>query len=429
MDSESRWIYERMKLHHLMQTQPDWSNRQYARTLEHDPKWVRKWKQRLQTAAPLTLKTFQSQSRAPHTRPRAITPEVKTLVRDLRHELSEKFHRPAGAKTIQYGMRSYQHLATPLPRSTSTITRILHEMGCILPPRPRWHEPLVLPPPLEEWELDFGEIYVGDAGVFEFMVVVDRGTSRLVYLEASQGYNAETALAAVSRLFTLHGLPKRLRFDRDVRLWGAWTRDSYPSPMMRFLRVVGVEPVVCPPHRPDLKPFVERTIFTLKYEWLARFAPDTLADAYEVLAKFPRYYNTERPHQGRACGNRPPDEAFPVLPTLPALPETVSPDAWLNAEHGRVYRRRINSNGTIQIDQHIYFVSSPDAGQAVLVHLDAHRQTFRVTLAKRVVKDLPVQGLYRHEMDFASYLIAMQAEARTVAYHHHRLWERAGDLP
>src|SRR5688572_29831495 len=103
MDSESVWVYERMKLHHLMQTQPDWSNRQYARTLGHDPTWVRKWKQRLQTATALTLKMFQSQSRAPHNRPRSIAPEVKTLVRELRHELSEKYHRPAGAKTILYG--------------------------------------------------------------------------------------------------------------------------------------------------------------------------------------------------------------------------------------------------------------------------------------------------------------------------------------
>jgi hypothetical protein len=36
MDSESQWVYERMKLHHLLQTQPQWSNRQYARTLGHD---------------------------------------------------------------------------------------------------------------------------------------------------------------------------------------------------------------------------------------------------------------------------------------------------------------------------------------------------------------------------------------------------------
>jgi hypothetical protein len=48
MDSESGWVYERMKLYALMQEHPDWSQRQYARTLQHDPKWVRKWQHRLQ---------------------------------------------------------------------------------------------------------------------------------------------------------------------------------------------------------------------------------------------------------------------------------------------------------------------------------------------------------------------------------------------
>jgi hypothetical protein len=84
-------------------------------------------------------------------------------------------------------------------------------------------------------------------------------------------------LLAVARLFNLHGLPQRLRFDRDVRLWGAWTRDSYPSSLVRFLRAVEVEPVICPPRRPDKKPFVERCIGTLKHEWFARFSPATLA--------------------------------------------------------------------------------------------------------------------------------------------------------
>ncbi len=82
-------------------------------------------------------------------------------------------------------------------------------------------------------------------------MVVDRGTSRLIYLEGSTGYNAETALEALVRLFSTCGLPKRLRFDRDPRLWGAWSRDSYPSPMIRMLRVLGIEDVPCPPHRPD----------------------------------------------------------------------------------------------------------------------------------------------------------------------------------
>jgi len=116
---------------------------------------------------------------------------------------------------------------------------------------------------------------------------------------------------------------------------------------MCLLRCLGIEDVICPPHRPDLKPFVERTIRTLKYEWLARYSPSTFAEAIELLPGFLTYYHSERPHQGQACNNRTPDEAFPSLPDCPVVPEWVQPDAWVTTIDGRVYQRRVNSNGVI----------------------------------------------------------------------------------
>jgi hypothetical protein len=117
---------------------------------------------------------------------------------------------------------------------------------------------------MEEWEIDFGEIRLDWDHVFEFFMVADRGTSRLIYLEGSYEYWAESALEALYKLFLLNGLPKRLRFESDPRLWGTWTRDNYRSPMIRFLRVLRVEPVPCPPHRPDIKPIIKRLIYTFK---------------------------------------------------------------------------------------------------------------------------------------------------------------------
>jgi hypothetical protein len=76
--------------------------------------------------------------------------------------------------------------------------------------------PLSLTEPMAEWEMDFCEIRLAD-GRFEFFLVVDRGTSRVVYIEGRHGYNASNAMAAVMRLFILCGLPQRLRTDRDPR--------------------------------------------------------------------------------------------------------------------------------------------------------------------------------------------------------------------
>jgi hypothetical protein len=430
MMSESEWVLERIKLYQLTRSHPDWSLRHYARELGHDLKWVRKWVQRIKAAAAITLELFNSRSRAPKTLHTRIGEEAKQLVCELRQQLSERFHRKAGAKTIAWGLAEYvkRHpIQFSLPKSLTTITQILHERGWIQPVRPVTHEPVILPQPMEEWEIDFGEIGLRDEGVFEFLVVVDRGTSRLVYVEGSAGYTAETALEAVARLFVLCGIPKRIRFDRDVRLWGAWTRDSYPSPLVQFLRVLGVQDVICPPQRPDLKPFVERCIQTLKYEWFGRHFPTTFADAGELLEQFPHYYNDERPHQGKACGNRPPSVAFPNLPLLRQLPEAVDPDRWLTTVNARIYRRRVNSDGTIQIDRHTYAIGSRYAKQQVLVHLDAHLQRFRITLEGRLIKMLPIQGLYGNTLRFWDYFKLIQAEARTIELHHLMLWERRGE--
>jgi transposase InsO family protein len=431
MKDETEWILERIKLYQLMRQHPDWSNRQYARELGHEPKWVRKWKARIEAAATITLEVFRSHSRAPKTGRHKIGEEARQLVCQLRQQLSEKFHRKAGARTIAWGLREYnrQHPVTfPLPTSRSTIHQILHERGYIPTPRQIAHEPLVLPAPLEEWEVDFGEVWLKDIGVFEFFIAVDRGTSRLIYLEGRMGgYNAESTLEAVTRLFIQCGLPNRLRFDRDVRLWGAWTRDSYPSPFVRFLRVLGVKDVICPPRRPDLKPVVERCIQTLKYEWFGRQFPTSEAEALALLDDFPHYYNDERPHQGQACGNRPPSVAFPNLPLLPQLPNEVDPDRWLHCVHQRIYRRRVNSSGTVQIDRHTYSVGTGYAKQLVLVHVDAKAHRFHFSIEGRVVKTLPIHGLYGMRMHFWDYFRLIQSEARLIELHHATLWEQMGD--
>lgn len=280
MFSESEGIFERQKRFRLMQDHPEWSLRSYARAVGHDLRWVRKWRQRFSAWARPTLEMFVSQSRRPKTSPKRLSEQLKDQICALRESLSERFHRAAGAGPIQYFFKLLQS-AVPC---ASSIYKVLHERAYLQPRRPVVPVPLTLPAPLEEWEMDFGEIYLGEVeGSLEFFLVVDRGTSRVIYLEGSTGYRAESALDAVMRLFNQCGLPRRLRFDRDPRLWGSWSRDSYPSPLVRLLYALGLEVVSCPPHRPDKKPIVERCIGTLKHEWLARHSPTTLADALGLL--------------------------------------------------------------------------------------------------------------------------------------------------
>ena len=433
MDSETRRIYDRMRLHFLMQEHPHWRPDAFAEVIGRTVRWVRKWQTRFANAVDTTLAMFVSQSRAPHTRPNQTPKEVKLVIGQLREQLSKHYHRDAGAKLIHIELEKLPHLAENghfVPKSPTTITKILTEMGYIQPRRSRQRTPIVLPAPNEEWEMDFGEIRIDEETKLEFFLVIDRGSSRVVYLEGSMGYTAETALEAVGRLFVLNGLPKRLRFDRDPRFVGSWTMDSYPAALVRFLRVLGVKDVICPPRRPDLKPFVEHGVKTLKEEWLDRFSLNDYATTIEVLPEFLFYHNADRVHFGQACNGKTPNEAFPRLPSLPQVPDEVDPDAWLKADDKRVFRRRITSNGTIQIDKHTYSVDHTRAKTNVLVYLDAENRQFHVLQDGALLRTLDMKGLHGPEpMTFQEYIVQMKAEARSIEIHRWFMWHRPSDVP
>src|SRR5215472_10917772 len=108
------------------------------------------------------------------------------------------------------------------------------------------------------------------------------------------------------RISRTYGLPAMLTFDRDPRWVGSsWGRD-FPSALRRFLLCLGVKPNVCPPQRPDCNCYVERYHKSYNQECLQIHHPTTLEEVRAVTEQFLRHYNTQRPHQGRSCGNRPP---------------------------------------------------------------------------------------------------------------------------
>jgi hypothetical protein len=132
-----------------------------------------------------------------------------------------------------------------------------------------------------------------------------------------------------------------------------------------------------------------------------------------MLEEFRYFYNHQRAHQGSACNNQPPYVAFPNLPTLPHLPETVDPDHWLKHYHRRVFRRRVGQNGSIQVGNHTYYIDYKLAGESVGVYLDAELRIFRILHEGKMIKQHEIQGLVGHELPFQAFLTQMLEEART----------------
>jgi hypothetical protein len=132
-----------------------------------------------------------------------------------------------------------------------------------------------------------------------------------------------------------------------------------------------------------------------------------------VTLSFEKHYNEERPHQGRACGNRPPRQAFPTLPTLPALPEAVQADRWLWSLHQRVFARTVGADECVAVNHETYYLSKSLKARRVALVLDAAEGAFIVSAASEPQRWLPIKGLVRGDLGLEEFLTLMVEEARS----------------
>ncbi|MFZ6030626.1 MAG: integrase core domain-containing protein [Chloroflexota bacterium] len=267
-----------------------------------------------------------------------------------------------------------------MPRSTRTIWKVLTSHQRIHRPPKVEHEVMDRPAPDEEWGIDFKDVSSAapqpegkQAHVIEILNVVDHGSSALVDTHIDADFNAESALLAVADILRTHGCPKRIRI-RDPRWVGSSSGKDFPSALLRFLVAVGIEPIVCPPQRPDKNPFVERYHRNLKYECLLRSCPQDLQTTHQVNQAYAHHYNFERPSQAITCQNQPPRVAFPYSLTLPRLPQVVDPDSWLSKFHDQCYKRRVDCNGRIQIGKQRYYVNKKLAGRYVIIRINGQEE-------------------------------------------------------
>src|SRR6266852_5988052 len=382
--------------------------------------WVKKWKKRLQEAAPEDEQVLHSRSRARKHPPECISPTVTDRILQMRDAPPEGLQGTPGPKAILYYLpRDEQLQGERLPRSSRTIYRILQQAGRIAHRLPHRQEERARPAPMSRWELDFKDAATVPAApegkrqhVVEVLNTVDEGTSVLVDAQVGADFHAETTLEAVAELFTRHGLPQAVRIDRDVRFVSSPAGSDFPSALVRFCQCLGVGVLLCDPQHPQQNGFVERYHRSYQEECLAVARPGTLEQVREATTQFQQHYNYERPHQGLSCGNRPPRTAFPTLPQLPPVPDVVNPDRWLQVSDGLSVVRTVSHNGTVSIDLKDYYVGRALAGQRVALHLSAKARAWLVIQGTQLLKSLPLKGLYGAALPFEKCVLLMMQQAR-----------------
>jgi len=419
---EAHDVADRTTLRALWRQYPDWPARAFAEQLGRSLSWVRKWLARFR-AAPEDDALLWGLSRARHHLPPPVPAVVVERILEIRDQPPDQLQRTPGPKAILYYLhhRSPDLPAGQVPRSTRTVWKLLRAHGRIaLRPR-RQIAPLDRPAPLVSWQLDFKDASTvppdpdgKQQHVVEILDVVDVGTSLLLTATPAADYTAATVFAPLVATLRQYGLPTWVTFDRDARFVGSASGHDFPSPFVRFWQVLGIQVFICPPRRPDRNAFVERFQGTLSRECLEVYRPQSLEAVREVTAPFQHHYNTQRPNQAGTCGNRPPAVAFPVLPHLPVVPETVDPDRWLHVIHGRRYARTVKPNGSVEIDGRSYYVAQRLAGQAIVLEVDAQTREFQVWQHAHAFKRIPIKGLIQQPMAFEEFVHRLEQEACTL---------------
>jgi hypothetical protein len=337
--------------------------------------WVKKWKKRLREApagdaSVLLGKPFGRKTPYPQT-----DAEVERQILAIRDAPPEHLQRVPGPRAILYYLARdplLQHRIETLPRSTRTIWKILRRNDRIVQKEPRKRHPIERPQPLQEVQIDFksvSSVPADPAGkqqhVVEVFNFVDAGTSILLNAQISADFHAQTVLEAVLSFLQTYGCPHQMTFDRDPRYHRRDALSATFLPRSSGFCSASVSSLTCVhPIAPSKNAFVERLNRTYNQECLQVFHPQTLEEVREVTETFLVHYNTERPHQGLSCGNQPPRVAFPHLPSLPALPFSVDPDAWLASIHGQHFVRKIRQNGTVRIAEGSYYVDLDRIGKS-----------------------------------------------------------------
>lgn len=420
---EEEWMRDRARLRDALRRSPHWRVQDYAQEIGRSISWVKKWRKRLREADPHDQQVLVSRSRAHHAPYPSWDPRVEERIVEMRSSPPEQLKRVPGPRALLYYLPRDPHLQglqVPLPRSTRTVWKILRKHGCILEhPQPKKH-PLEPRAPLEEIQMDFKDVSSVPSSesqqgkrqhVVEVCNFIDAGTSVLLATHAREDFHAQTAMHTVIDFLRTHGCPPMMTFDCDPRWVGSSSGRDFPSALRRLLLCLGIQPHVCPPHRPDKNAYVERYHKSYGQECLQVQRPGTLQEVREVTEAFVHHYNYERPHQGRACHNIPPRVAFPTLPPLPTLPQMVDPDAWLHAMDGHMFVRKVGTDGCVNVDLCPYYISQQVAGQYMALQIVASERIFVVWHGPTLHKTVPIKHLHGPPIPLEEYFALLLQEA------------------
>ena len=314
------------------------------------------------------MDALEPRSRRPRTNPAQTSEEVREWVIALRGQLSAE-GLDAGPVTIAWHLEQ-AGLRAP---STSTIRRILHHEGLIVPEprkRPRSsYSRFQAAQPNEMWQSDFIHWRLADGTDVEVLNWLDDHSRFLLCTSAHQPVSGDVVVAVFLDLVERYGPPASTLTDNGSvytsRFTGGRNAFEYVLPLLGVRQKNGA------PGHPQTQGKIERFHQTLQ-RWLAARPPaSTVPDLHHQLDAFTEHYNEHRPH--RALDRATPAAAYRATPK--AIPATNG-----NTQgHYRLRYDRLDTKGKMTIRRagrmHHLGVGTTHARKRVLAFADDRQIT------------------------------------------------------
>ena len=262
------------------------------------------------------LEAVEPRSRRPGTSPGRTPDTERDRIIALRTELTAR-GLDAGPVTIAWHL---EREGLPAP-STSTIRRILHAAGLVVPeprkrPRSSWIR-FQAAAPNEVWQSDFTHWRLADGSAVEILNWLDDHSRYLLACTVFRRVAGDDVVATFSAAGDAYGWPAATLTDNGSvytsRFTGGRNHFEY------LLAYLGIRQKNGAPGHPHTQNniWIERFHQTLK-RWLGQQPPGAteLASLQSQLDAFRLAYNEQRPH--RAIGRATPGEAYRATPR--ALP-------------------------------------------------------------------------------------------------------------
>ena len=227
------------------------------------------------------------------------------------------------ALALQYGRYGYRRIPAMLRRDGWTVNvkrveRIWRREGLKVPARQPKRSRLWLNDgscvrlqperPDHVWSYDFVEHRTHNGRKYRMLNVIDEFTRECLAIRVSRKLKALDVIDVLSDLFSLRGVPGRIRSDNGPEFIAKAVRD--------WIAAVGSQTAYIEPGSPWENGFCESFNAKLRDELLNGEVFYTLREASVVIEQWRRHYNSIRPHS--SLGYQPPAPAVIVWPTEPS---------------------------------------------------------------------------------------------------------------